>query len=488
VENYIGATFGTPASLSPSGLPLSAGGIPLFSDVGSVKAAYKIVENVAGFSYAVRIVNTITVASGMARELARVTPAGITFSIVSVADPFTSGVLTVSGNEITDTLRTAQGPVDGFAAGANGGTGIYKAHSNKAINTQFSSVTTGWVSTGTLSVDATQSPPFPSHSALKSVVGATTTTEMTLAASPAAGSGQIWTYSCWVKGTSGQQVKIGLYGYTSGGANSELLLSSVITLTGSWQRMTATFTLANGTTTAVSGVIQPVGAQTYYMTAPMLSQGNVDAPYIANNSTTNGSFTTRSAGRVQAPAAMFAGLQGWVAVRLRMGFSSPSVSSSYLFNWGSDANNALLLFTQGTNTFQATNAISGVGTGPNANDGNYTAGQFMTVIMAWDATKVYLSVDGQTFVSVTPTGGRVLPSDTNFDIGSLANTSQLGGSVVWVATGEGTLSNADAATLFALGNSPPTITTFAGSTEKISSSIDLRAGIPTNFDRYDDAA
>jgi hypothetical protein len=112
----------------------------------------------------------------------------------------------------------------------------------------------------------------------------------------------------------------------------------------------------------------------------------------------------------------------------------------------------------------------------------------MTVIMAWDATKVYLSVDGQTFVSVTPTGGRVLPSDTNFDIGSLANTSQLGGSVVWVATGEGTLSNADAATLFALGNSPPTITTFAGSTEKISSSIDLRAGIPTNFDRYDDAA
>jgi hypothetical protein len=87
VENYIGATFGTPVSFSPTGIPMSASGVPLYSGATSVTAAYKIIEDIPNFTYTVRILNTITVSSGLQRELARITPAGITFSIVYVAVP-----------------------------------------------------------------------------------------------------------------------------------------------------------------------------------------------------------------------------------------------------------------------------------------------------------------------------------------------------------------------------------------------------------------
>jgi hypothetical protein len=87
VENYIGATFGTPVVFSPTGIPMSAAGVPLYSGSTSVTGAYNIVEDIPNFTYTVRILNTITPAAGLQRELARITPAGITFSIVFVAVP-----------------------------------------------------------------------------------------------------------------------------------------------------------------------------------------------------------------------------------------------------------------------------------------------------------------------------------------------------------------------------------------------------------------
>ena len=87
VENYIGATFGTPVALSPSGIVLSAAGTPLYSDVSSVAQAYEIVEDIPNFLYHVYIDNSLTPASGMARELSRITPAGISYDITYVTKP-----------------------------------------------------------------------------------------------------------------------------------------------------------------------------------------------------------------------------------------------------------------------------------------------------------------------------------------------------------------------------------------------------------------
>ena len=87
VENYIQATFGTPTLFSPTGVALSASGLPLYADVGNMAQAYEIVEDIPNFLYHVYISNVVTVAAGMARELTRITPAGISYDITSVANP-----------------------------------------------------------------------------------------------------------------------------------------------------------------------------------------------------------------------------------------------------------------------------------------------------------------------------------------------------------------------------------------------------------------
>ena len=87
IENYIGATFGTPVALSPSGIVLSAAGTPLYSDVSSLATAYEVVEDIPNFLYHIYIDNTLTPSTGMARELTRYTPAGISYDITYVAKP-----------------------------------------------------------------------------------------------------------------------------------------------------------------------------------------------------------------------------------------------------------------------------------------------------------------------------------------------------------------------------------------------------------------
>jgi Concanavalin A-like lectin/glucanases superfamily len=86
VENYLQATFGTSVAFSPSGVALPAAGLQLFGDGASVAQLYEIVEDVPNFLYHIYIDNSTTPASGMARELNRVTPAGISYDINFVAN------------------------------------------------------------------------------------------------------------------------------------------------------------------------------------------------------------------------------------------------------------------------------------------------------------------------------------------------------------------------------------------------------------------
>lgn len=88
VEGFIISTFGESAALTTSGLELTAAGVPLFSGVFSLTGTYNIVENVSNFTYDVRILNTITIdEDGLRRELDRITPAGITYTITYTATP-----------------------------------------------------------------------------------------------------------------------------------------------------------------------------------------------------------------------------------------------------------------------------------------------------------------------------------------------------------------------------------------------------------------
>lgn len=82
VEKFIEATFGQSPQLTTEGIALDAAGVALFSDVISVAGQYFIVEYVEDFSYAVFISEEVAPdIDGMKRELERMTPAGIRFSV-----------------------------------------------------------------------------------------------------------------------------------------------------------------------------------------------------------------------------------------------------------------------------------------------------------------------------------------------------------------------------------------------------------------------
>jgi len=88
VESYITATFGTPIQLVPVGVAMASAGVPLYGEGGDVSTLYKIVEDIPNFNYTVRFKNTVTPDEvGLRRELDRITPAGISYTIVYVATP-----------------------------------------------------------------------------------------------------------------------------------------------------------------------------------------------------------------------------------------------------------------------------------------------------------------------------------------------------------------------------------------------------------------
>ena len=82
IEKYLNATQGTTIALTPDGVPIVSGGIPLYGEFTSTQAVYRVYEDIRNFTYTVWILNTITPdIAGMTRELQRITPSGIQFTI-----------------------------------------------------------------------------------------------------------------------------------------------------------------------------------------------------------------------------------------------------------------------------------------------------------------------------------------------------------------------------------------------------------------------
>jgi hypothetical protein len=89
VEKFITPTFGVPISLTPEGVALSPGGIPFFTEFTEITNLYNIVEDIQHFQYKVFLRNDFTPDMvGLIRELTRITPAHLSFTIEQVADPF----------------------------------------------------------------------------------------------------------------------------------------------------------------------------------------------------------------------------------------------------------------------------------------------------------------------------------------------------------------------------------------------------------------
>lgn len=88
VEAFIIATEGGVPTFDAGGIPFDAGGIIFHSGVFDLTGTYNIVEDIPGFAYDVRVLDTIDADfEGMARELERITTAPITFTITETPTP-----------------------------------------------------------------------------------------------------------------------------------------------------------------------------------------------------------------------------------------------------------------------------------------------------------------------------------------------------------------------------------------------------------------
>lgn len=100
VQAFVQATLGDAVSLTPQGVDLSAG-VPLFSGLTSIAGAYTITENISGYSFTINLAPGVSVdQAALSRELNRVVPAGISFTVQTGVQTFkTSG----DTGQMTDT-------------------------------------------------------------------------------------------------------------------------------------------------------------------------------------------------------------------------------------------------------------------------------------------------------------------------------------------------------------------------------------------------
>lgn len=378
--------------------------------------------------------------------------------------------VTASGNEITNAGRVAAlawgatqqgGSTDGATPPA--GFGIWEAGTNLFRRGQCDSVT-DWNASGggvTIATDATVLPPFSTQS-IKVTTDGTGANQGCLpnsATGQAAATGVVGVGSVYFKGVASASYNVYMR-WANTDASNTLGTTSTFTATGAWQQLIPpSLAVAAGKTgdkLIIRVEINGTRAESFWVAHAMLQKGvNVVSPYIA---TSGGSTASRSAARVQAPASLLNATQGWVAMRVKMGWAntnSPGAGGQLdsFMNWwdGTSSNRVTLGYDESSASFRARRKASGSGNDAQSAGQTFSSGATKTVVMAWTATQTLISVDGGAFVAASNSS---IPSGlgSTFDIGANSSGFQVDSSVLWFACGTGTLTDADAATLYALGD------------------------------------
>jgi len=358
--------------------------------------------------------------------------------------------LTMSGNEITDAVRAAGVEGDGLPIGS--GVGIWPAATNLVTNGGFETNTAGWiaVSSGETVTRDTTVFKFGTASGRVSTPGSTAFEGMQYATTTTAAA--TYTGSCWVRAPEGATMRIRLR-QTS--APATVIATTEFVGTGDWQHVSVTGA-AIDTSTNVQ-VITNLSAQeiTYYIDGVQVESGSIATPYIE----TDGSTESRTAGRVQMPVAdLFTETQGWIAMRMLMPYASTDGASGTgrYFAWETTDNFIRAFRSAGATPLAVQRQAAGVGN-PVTKTGAWTAGDAISAVATWTAAGAGASLDGSTFSTVAQTAIPDLSGLSTVDFGRQSGGSNvIDANYLWVATGSGTLTDADAAALNALGATPPT--------------------------------
>jgi hypothetical protein len=282
----------------------------------------------------------------------------------------------------------------------------------------------------------------------------------------AATAGSTYTYSAWVYSPVATSTPMWLQVYRKTGATCGGSVvgntNTAFTLTQGWQRVTHTFT-AEASTGVVETEVETNGTQpatTFYVDGVQLEQKTIATPYVE----TNGGTASRSGGRIQAPSTGMNATTGWFAARIRPSWSSSGSlpnGAPGIFEWNNNDNNRIFIAFSSVNSVQVFRIGGGSGGVGPSQAATFNAGDTLTVVGYWTATTVGISINGSAF---TTAGQTTIPSSppATFDIGSLWTHNagageELDGDFLWAAAGAGTLTNSDAASLNAYGNSDPTL-------------------------------
>jgi hypothetical protein len=172
------------------------------------------------------------------------------------------------------------------------------------------------------------------------------------------------------------------------------------------------------------------------------------------------SCTIGDGDRVIGPIGVTDETQGWVACRLHWGYASGALPHATVVHmiFGDNTTNRLTLTTNATQ--HAMGRLSAnVGASVNLTHGGFSSGAATTIIGTWTAVELKISKDGAAFIGAANSSIPVLATPT-FDLGTggtLFANLESNNPYYWVAMGTGTLSDANAATIHALGDTDPAL-------------------------------
>jgi len=404
---------------------------------------------------------------------------GAGIQLRTVSNSSIGNAMTFSGNEITDVVRSVHTQGDGRQP-PDSSMGIWEATTNLMPNGGGETNSNGFINNQHLTVSRTTT---VSKFGTAAFQGTTTTTGTwsaewrqtdgnTLISATA---GNTYTFSMWSEaasnyGTRAATINIVWCSTTpcSGGNIISTSTVNISNLSTSWTRYSVTGT-APATTTIVRPTFTSDGSpgtgETNYFDGVQFEQKSISTPYVETSSGT----VARSAASITAPASNLNATTGWFAARIRMGYSSANAAAvkteqgntdERIFEWVTDSNTRLAIVIPGTNAIQIYRTIGGVQTSVSTASLSWNAGDILTIVGAWDATKIYISANASSFASGAASPSA--PTGATFNIGSspLGSSGDLDSDVLWAAAGTGSLntsSTTDVTALYNYGNSDPTL-------------------------------
>ncbi len=356
--------------------------------------------------------------------------------------------LTLSGNEVTDAIRAAQGEgVGGFVDDSS--VEIWEATSNVFADGSFEAGLDSWASSETLVQSSDQA-----HAGTKSA-------KMTAASGSSyqrmdrvlgtLGPG-VYAFSVWLYSPSSlTKVRMSIGNATDGATRT------VETSVGAgWTRLFVVHEMT---------VSEELTAQIHLSWNENLSSGEIlyidDAMFEPRHEPTPFNASGTGACRVTAPSSLLAADQGWVAMRVRFGWEAGNAPAGpVVFDWGKDGSDRILLFYNAATDKMTFRYITGGVVEAVTSDpaeAHSIDGQ-LTIIIYWTADELGISTAGANFITVARTLANFDQTGvTIFDIcrNTLAAAGWLNVDVLWFACGTGVLTDAEAAAFHALGATDP---------------------------------